>query len=172
MCLNAPNHIPDAVHTFTGGVGLSQALTNPLDQIVNVFPVPCVLPVYFHNLLGYLSAGKRPCGASQNIHAGPEQFALAEYHMALLSRHGGVQIAGIAERAQCAIYRVYVVLDFGNAFTKLLCLIEKVRPLGQKAVDCMAVVCCPSAGQVSDFHPPNLATNAVSCARICGAVDT
>lgn len=72
--------------------------------------------------------------------------------MALLAWHGSVEIARVAERAQGAVYRVNVVLDFRYAFVKLFSLVEQISPLCQKAVDRMAEIGCPRSGQVLEIH--------------------
>ena len=67
---------------------------------------------------------------AQNVHAGAEQFTPAEHHMALLARHGGVQITLVAQYAQSAVQRVYVVLDLRQTIPDCLRFVPQISALG------------------------------------------
>ena len=59
----------------------------------------------------------------------------AEDHMPLLAWHLRIKVAGIAERAQHAVYGVHVVPDLAQPVTNSDRFVEQVRSLGQQARD-------------------------------------
>jgi len=82
---------------------------------------------------GHLAASDRAGSVPQLVHRATCQLATAEDHVAFLAGHLGIEVSGVAQGAEDAVYRAGVVLDLGKPVANPLGFPEQVGPLREQA---------------------------------------
>ncbi|MGE3363321.1 MAG: hypothetical protein AB7I34_07680 [Rhizobiaceae bacterium] len=127
-----PGHVPFRVRDASRmalRLHLPQGLGHALGEVRQILPVSRILAAHGYNLAGYVSARQWARSVPQLFIDRLRQFAAPKDDFSLLARHGGVQVALVAEYAKRPVHRPDVIAYLRKAVTNALGLVEKISPL-------------------------------------------